>query len=107
LEAAVLENPSAGNYEELGDLLLDEGKFARARECYSKAIASRADLPDSFYRRGIAEIQLRDFAAAVPDLEHIVARDPRYDSYRAAGLLAHAYANTGQAEKADTLFEEV
>lgn len=33
LEALVLENPASGNYEELGDLYLDEGTFARAREC--------------------------------------------------------------------------
>ena len=43
LEAVVLENPSVGNYEELADLYLDDGKFARARECYDKAISSRTD----------------------------------------------------------------
>jgi hypothetical protein len=107
LEALVLENPAAGNYEDLGDLHLDEGNFARARECYDKAIRSRADLPDAFYRRGIAEVQLRDFAAAVPDLEHVVSREPKYDSNRAAGLLAHAYANTGRTEDADALFQDV
>jgi hypothetical protein len=107
LEALVLDNPAAGNFEELGDLYLDEGNFARARECYDKAIQSRADMPDAFYRRGIAKIQLGEFASAVPDLEHIVTRDPKYDSYRAPGLLAHAYANTGQPERADALFQEV
>jgi hypothetical protein len=107
LEALVLENPAAGNYEELGDLHLDEGNFARARECYDKAIKSRADLPDAFYRRGIAEIQLGDFAAAVPDLEHVVSREPKYDSNRAEALLAHAYANTGRSEEADALFQDV
>jgi hypothetical protein len=107
LEALVLDNPAAGNYEELGDLHLDEGNFARARECYDKAIRSRADLPDAFYRRGIAEVQLRDFEAAVPDLEHVVSREPKYDSNRAAGLLAHAYANTGRSEDADALFQHV
>jgi hypothetical protein len=107
LEGIVLENPAAGNYEELGDLYLDDGNFARARECYDKAIRSRADLPDSFYRRGIAKIHLGEFASAVPDLEHVVLRDPKYDSNRAAGLLAHAYANTGQPEKADALFQDV
>ena len=30
-----------------------------------------------------------------------------YDFYRAAGLLAHAYAQTGQKERAETLFREV
>jgi hypothetical protein len=105
LEAVVLENPAAGNYEELADLLLDEGKFARARECYDKAITSRGD-PDPIYRRGIAEIQLGDFAAAVADLEDVTSRDARYDFNRAIALLAHAYANTGQPEKAEALFQE-
>jgi len=104
LEAIILDNPSAGNYEELADLYLEEGKYSRARECYDKAISSRTDSPDPFYRRGIAEIELGDFTAAVPDLERVTARDPKYDFYRAAGLLAHAYARTGQAERADTLF---
>src|SRR5215203_4541238 len=49
LEAVVLENPSVGNYEELADLYLDDGNFARARECYDKAIASRADQLDPIY----------------------------------------------------------
>jgi hypothetical protein len=103
LEAVVLENPAAGNYEELADLLLDEGKFARARECYDKAITSRGD-PDPIYRRGIAELQLGDFAAAVADLEYVISRDPKYDFNRAIALLAHAYANSGEAEHADALF---
>src|SRR5262245_1972937 len=107
LEAIVLENPAAGNYEELGDLYLDDGNFARARQCYDKALSSRSDLLDVFYRRGIAEVQLGDFTAALQDLEYVFSKDWKYDSHRAAGLLAHAYANTGQIEKADELFQQV
>jgi hypothetical protein len=106
LEQAVLDNPSAGNYEELGLLYLDDGDFARARACYDKAISSRTDHADPFYRRGIAEIELGDFAAAVPDLERAVTADPNYDFQRAKGLLAHAYAQTGQPEKAEALFQQ-
>jgi len=69
LQAIVLDNPAAGNYEELADLYLDDRKFALARECYDKAISSRTDSPDPFYRRGIAEIELGDYPAAVTDLE--------------------------------------
>jgi hypothetical protein len=106
LERAILDNPSAGNYEELGLLYLDDGDFARARACYDKAISSRTDSVDPFYRRGVAEVALGDFAAAVPDLERAVAADPTYDFHRGIGLLAHAYAHTGQAEKAGKLFEQ-
>jgi hypothetical protein len=104
LERTILDNPSAGNYEELGLLYLDDGKFAQARTAYDKAISSRTDHPDPFYRRGVAEIELGDFAAAVPDLERAVTSDPDYDFHRAKGLLASAYALTGQAEKADAMF---
>jgi hypothetical protein len=106
-EALVLENPAAGNYEELGDLYLDEQKFARAKECYDKAIGPRTTHLDPIYRRGIAEINLGDFKAAVTDLETVTARDPKYDSHRAMALLAHACANSGQPAKAQELFAYV
>jgi hypothetical protein len=106
LERIILDNPSAGNYEELGLLYLDDGNYARARACYDKAIASRTDSIDAFYRRGVAEVELQDFAAAVPDLERTVTADRNYDFHRAKGLLAWAYARTGQVEKADAMFRE-
>ncbi len=106
LERTVLDNPSAGNYEELGLLYLDEHDYARARSCYDKAISSRTDHVDPFYRRGIAELELGDYAAALPDLERTVKTDPDYDFHRAKGLLAWAYAQTGQSDKADTMFRE-
>jgi len=51
LRALILDNPSAGNYEELAGLLQDEKQYAQARECYDKAITVRTDSPDPFYRR--------------------------------------------------------
>lgn len=107
LEAVVVENPSAGNYEELGLLYLDDGKWQKARAAYDRAISARTDSPDPFYRRGMAEVQLGDFTAAVPDLERAVNADRKYDFQRAAGLLAFAYGKTGQADKAAALYEEV
>jgi hypothetical protein len=106
LEAAVLDNPSAGNYEELADLYMEEGNFSKARDCYDKAISSRTDSPDPFYRRGVCEIELGDFTAAVQDLERVVQKDLGYDFHRAKGLLAHAYANSGQPSKAEDLFRQ-
>jgi hypothetical protein len=106
LNRIVLDNPSAGNYEELGLLYLDDGDFAQARAAYDEAISSRTDHPDPFYRRGVAEVELGDFAAAVPDLERAIRADPNYDFHRGIGLLAHAYAQAGQLDKADALFQQ-
>jgi hypothetical protein len=103
----IRDNPSAGNYEELGDLYLEEGKLQPAREAFDKAIAARAGTIDPFYGRGVCAIQLGDAAAAMPDLERVVERDFDHDFYRAAGLLAHAYAMTGQKERAEELFRRV
>jgi hypothetical protein len=107
LIAAIRENPSAGNYEELGDLYMDDGDYAPARAAFDKAIAARADTLDPFYRRGVCAILLGDAAAALPDLEKTVSKEPDYDFGRAPGLLAHAYAQTGQKEKAEALFRQV
>jgi hypothetical protein len=105
LEAIILDNPSVGNLEELADLYLDEGKFARARELYDKVISPRSDSLHPVYRRGLAASALEDFPAAVADLERVVARDPKYDFHRAIGMLAHALGRTGQPERAEELFK--
>lgn len=104
LEIAILDNPSAGNYEELGDLYLDEGNFQLARKAFDNAIATRAMTLDCFYRRGLCAMELGDAPGALPDLERVIKEDPNHDFQRAAGLLAHAYALTGQKEKAEALF---
>jgi hypothetical protein len=106
LEGLILDNPSIGNYEELGDLLLDDQQFARARECFDRVIA-KTDETDPHYRRALCELALEDFTAAAADLEPVVARDPKYDYQRAAGLRADALAKIGDRDQANALFVEV
>jgi hypothetical protein len=106
LEATILVNPAIGNQEELADLCLDEGRFARARELYDRVIKAQPDAIDPYYRRGLAELALDDAAAAVTDLERVVAKDPKYDIYRAIGMLAQAHSLQGHAERAEELFKE-
>lgn len=104
LEAIILENTAVGNLEELADLSLEEKHFARARELYDRVLTSQADSIDPRYRRGLAALALGDAAAAQADLERVVAEDPKYDVYRAIGLLAHASALAGQADQAEAWF---
>jgi len=105
LEAIILENAAVGNREELADLYLEEGQFARARELYDTVITPRLDSLDPYYRRGIAELELGDAPAAILDLERVVAADPKYDFHRAIGLLAHAHSVAGDPDRADSLFK--
>jgi len=110
LETAIRDNPSAANYEELADLYMDDGKLAQARNAFDRAIGARPSSQfatlDSFYRRGVCALLLGDAAGALPDLELAVAKDADYDFRRAPGLLARAYALTGQTAKAEALFRQ-
>ncbi len=99
--------PAPANYEELGDLYLQDEQYSKARECFDHAISSRSDSLDPHYRRALAALGMEDYAGAIPDLEKVVAADPGYDFRRAMGLLAHAYAQTGQREKAGAAFSSV
>ncbi len=107
VEAEIRQNPSAGNYEELGLLRLDKGDWAGARACFDRALEQRTDSLDPFYRRGLAEVELGDFTAARADLERVVTADAGYDFQRAAGLLALADWKTGNLDRAQRLFAEV
>ncbi len=107
LEAMVLENPSAGNYEELGDLLLEEKQYARARECFDRALAVRTDSIDPFYRRGIAAFELGDRAAPLADFEHVVKSDPKYDFSRAQLFYARSLAGAGRTAEAADAFQQL
>jgi hypothetical protein len=106
LEGLVLDNPSAGNYEDLAELYLEQKNYARARECFGKAISSRTDIPDPFYGRALCALEMGETAAAIPDLEKAVSIEPKHDYNRAAGLLANAYAATGRDDDADRLFRQ-
>jgi hypothetical protein len=106
LEALVFDNPAVGNYEELGDLLLEDGKYARARECFDKVLA-RLESIDPLYRRALCALALEDDAAAAADLAAVIARDPKYDYHRAAGLYAHVLGRLGRVDEANRLFAEV
>src|SRR4029079_17012242 len=106
LERIIIDNPAVGNQEELADLYLEEGEFARARQLYDKVISPRSTSLDPFYRRGLAELAMDDVPAALADIERVVAKDPKYDFYRAIGLLGHLYDRTGQPDQAGAAFKK-
>jgi hypothetical protein len=107
LELAIRDNPSAGNFEELGELLMENGQLQAARTAFNNAIAARSNTLETYYHRGVCAVLLGDAAAALGDLEMVIAKQPNHDFNRAPALLAQAYALTGQKEKAEALFRKV
>lgn len=107
LRHIVHDNPAAGNYEELADLLRENGDYAEAREAYNGAITPHTREPNPFYGRAQAEIALGDFAAAEIDLRRVVEIDPKYDFQRAPSLLAFVLGRNGNSSEAEALFREV
>src|SRR6185295_15543784 len=43
LEIGVLDNPSVGNFEELGELYLEDKQYAKARACFDRVISRTTD----------------------------------------------------------------
>ena len=107
VETLILDNPSPANYEELGELYKDQGEFVKGREAFTHAIDARDASHYTYYSRAKCSLGLNDLPAAIADLERVVAVDRKFDYYRAGGLLADAYARTGQLERADQLFADV
>jgi len=105
LRTVILDNPAPGNYEELADLLREEGRAAEARQAYDKAVTSRIVSPHPYYGRALAELDLGDFAAAARDLEQALKLDREHDYGRASGLYALALARSGEAGRAAAAFE--
>jgi hypothetical protein len=104
LETQILDNPSAGNLEELAELYFEQKNYRKAREVLNRAIAARSDSPHAFYLRAKSALAMGDYAKAIPDLEYVVGKDVKFDYYRATGLLGDAYARTGDLEKATIYF---
>src|ERR1700732_616371 len=104
LETLILDNPSAGNLEELAELYFEQKNFKKAREALDRAISARSDSPHAFYLRAKSALAMGDYAAAIPDLEYVLAKDAKFDYYRATGLLGDAYARTGDLQKAAIYF---
>jgi hypothetical protein len=107
VQTAILDNPSAANLEELGELYWDEKEYGKAREAFDHAITMRSDSLHPFYRRGLCAMELGQPATAMPDFERVVRADPKFDSYRAELMLAQAYAATGREHEAAPLFADV
>src|SRR5207244_7904549 len=72
LETDILDNPSAANFEELGEMYKDQGQSGKGREAFTNAIAARSESIYTFYSRVLCSLAMIVFAGAIPDLHRVV-----------------------------------
>lgn len=107
VEAALVDNPSPANYEELGELYWEQKQYAKAREAFDHSISTRSDSIHTFYHRAQCSLEMGDTERAIEDFERVVRKQQDFDYHRAGLLLAHAYGLAGKADAADAWFREV
>src|SRR3984957_17878762 len=78
LETQILDNPSAGNLEELAEFYFEQKNYKKAREALNRAIASRSDSPHAFYLRAKSALGMGHYAAAIPDLEVVAPKKQKF-----------------------------
>ncbi len=106
LQIEILDNPSPANFEELGELLWEQDRYTEARDAFDKAIAAKTDTLHAYYNRAQCSLKLGDAERALPDLEHVCAKDQDFDHHRAAALLGHTYGLLGKYESAEAWLKE-
>jgi len=74
LETQILDNPSAGNLEELAELNFEQKNYRKAREALNRAIALRRDSTHAFYLRAKSSLAMGEYAEAIADLGYVVAK---------------------------------
>ncbi len=57
---------------------LKDGDRAQALQCYENALIMRPDLSDVYYAKGLLEVRMEHFNAAIKDLDNAILLEPLY-----------------------------
>lgn len=98
-EAELALNPSDAAAEfQIAQILSVTGKAPEARSHLQRALELSPDFPEAGLALAKLQIQSRQYASAIPLLEHVVSLQPSNEGAHYNLMLA--YRNSGQAEKA-------
>lgn len=104
--ARVPDGPArAGAKLALARLQAEQGDEADARKVLDDVLSAKADNDEALMMRAALMVKGNDAAHAIPDLLAVVSRHPRGGS--AFGLLAEAYAQQGDIQKAADALNKV
>jgi predicted Zn-dependent protease len=77
----------------------------RVREYYANLVKNGAGLSmEERYGRDVADIQMKNAAAAIPDLQALLREYPKVDQFY--GALGQAYLQNGQAKESEEILDK-
>jgi len=98
-ELALNAEDAAAEFQ-IGQILNSEAKPEEALPYFQKALALSPDFAEAALAAGRIRVQAKQFAGAIPLLEHVVALQPANEPAHYSLMIA--YRNSGQMDKART-----
>lgn len=98
---------NARDHADLGDVYLQQGKFAEAEASFRAALERDPSDSDTQAHLGQCLLHLRREAEALPLLEKVRDQDPAHDFGHTLMALAETYAALGRAEEATNTWQQV
>ncbi len=106
-EKLVRESPSQEALGQLAAIYALEGNHARAIELYTDALERDEGDQDSHYGKALSSIELRQYEAAIDDLQALIDIEPYYKMHQAQIALARCYETVDRQQDAATVYRSI
>jgi tetratricopeptide (TPR) repeat protein len=107
LQAQIHHLDKPHHYSQLGDIYFQQGKLAKAEECYRAAMERDPQDIDTRAHFGQCLLRAQRPAEARPLLEGVIAENPKHDYGYSKMALAETYMALGENDKAFSLWKQV
>ena len=107
LQAKIHHLDKPHHYSQLGDIYFQQGKLAKAEECYRAAMERDPQDIDTRAHFGQCLLRAKRPAEARPLLEGVITENPKHEYGYSQMALAETYMALGENEKAFNLWKQV
>ena len=105
LKRKIAHLDKAHHMAQLGNHYLRQGRHARAREWFTKALEKDPKLLDARYKLALCEYEEKDYQRACQLLEEVHQEKPDHDYGMAYLRLAQCHQHLGSPQRADEVFK--
>lgn len=107
LQDAIHHLDKAHHHSQLGDIYLQQGKLAKAEECYRAAMERDPEDLDTPAHYGQCLLRMQRVAEALPLLERVIRHQPEHDYGYSLMALAEAYTALERPTDAIAVWRQV